>query len=380
MQLVLSEDQELIGKTAADFAAQKSPVARFRALRDAGDPLGFSKPLWKEMAELGWVGIVLPEEVGGAGLGLADLAVVLEALGRNLAPEPFLSTVLLAGRALVRGGSEAQRQEWLPGVAAGDRILALAQQEARSRYDLRRVATRAERAGSGWRLRGEKIQVLDAAAADALVVAARTAGGESDAGGITLFLVRRGARGLSLVPQTRIDHRSAALVRLEGVEVAAADAVGPVDGAGDLLEEVVDFATAGLCAEMLGGMARAFELTLEHLKTRQQFGVPIGSFQALKHRAANCFMEIELARSCVLAATRAVDGGDADAKRLVSLAKARCSDGYVLVANEGVQMFGGVGMTDEYDIGLYLKRARAAELTFGDAAFHRDRFARLGSY
>jgi acyl-CoA dehydrogenase len=380
VQLVLSEDQELIAKTAADFVAQQSPVARFRALRDSGDPLGFSKTLWKEMAELGWVGIPFPEEVGGAGLGLADLAVVLDALGRSLAPEPFLPCVLLAGRALVRGGSEAQRREWLPGVVAGERFLALAQQEARSRYDLRRVATRAERSGSGWRLQGEKIQVEGASAADALVVVARSAGGEDDAEGISLFLVPKGARGLEIVPQTRIDHRGVALVRLAGVEVGAGDLLGAEGAGGPLLEEVVDFATAGLCAEMLGGAARAFELTLEHLKSREQFGVPIGSFQALKHRAANCFMEIELARSCVLAATRAVDAGDPDAARLVSLAKARCSDAFVLVTNEGVQMFGGVGMTDEYDIGLYMKRARVAELTFGDASFHRDRWARLGSY
>jgi alkylation response protein AidB-like acyl-CoA dehydrogenase len=251
MQLVLSEDQELIAKTAADFAAQKSPVARFRALRDSRDPLGFSKPLWKEMAELGWVGIPFPEEVGGAGLGLADLAVVLEALGRSLATEPFLPTVLLAGRALVRGGSEAQRKEWLPGVVAGERILAFAYQEAGSRYDLRRVSTRAEPSGSGWRLTGEKIQVEGAPAADAFVVAARSAGAESDAGGITLFLVPKGARGLEVVPQTRIDHRGVGLLRLANVEVPAAAVVGQEGAGGDLLEEVVDFATAGLCAEML---------------------------------------------------------------------------------------------------------------------------------
>ncbi len=380
MQLVLSEDQELIGKTAADFVKEKSPIARVRALRDANDPVGFSRGLWKEMAELGWVAIVFPEEVGGAGLGLADLAVVLEALGRSLAPEPFLSSVQLAGRAHVSGGSEAQRRAFLPGVVAGERVLALAQQEAGSRFDLHRVATRAERDGPGWRLRGEKIQVLDAPVADALVVAARTAGGEADAAGITLFLVPKGAPGLEIVRQSRIDHRGAGIVRLDGTPVGAGDVVGAVDAGGELLEEVVDFATAGLCAEMLGAMEQAFELTVEHLRTRVQFGVPIGSFQALKHRAANCFMEIELARSCVLAATRAVDAGDPEAKRLVSLAKARCSDAFVLIGNEGVQMFGGVGMTDEYDIGFYLKRARVAELSFGDAAFHRARWSRLGSY
>lgn len=380
MQLVLSEDQELIGKTAADFVAKRSPVARFRALRDAKDPRGYSPALWKEMADLGWLGIPFPESAGGAGLGLADLAVVLEALGRTLAPEPFVSTVLLAGRVLARGGSEAQQQAWLPGVIAGDCVLAFAQQEPKSRYQLAHVATRAERAGSGFRLRGEKIQVLDAASADAIVVVARTAGSEHDAAGITLFLVPKGARGLEIVPQMRVDHRSAAIVRLDGVEVGAGDAIGAVDGGGALLEEVVDYATAGLCAEMLGSMAQAFALTLEHLKSRVQFGVPIGSFQGLQHRAANGFVEIELSRSCVLAATRAIDSGDAEARRLVSLAKARCSEAFLLVANEGVQMFGGVGMTDEYDIGFYLKRARVAELTFGDASFHRDRWARLGSY
>ena len=380
MQLVLTEDQELIGKTAADFVAQRSPIARFRALRDAKDPKGYTPALWKEMGELGWLGIPFPESVGGAGLGLADLAVVLEALGRTLAPEPFLSSVLLAGRALARGGSEAQKEQWLPGVIAGERVLAFAQQEPRSRYDLHHIETRAEKAGAGWRLTGEKIQVLDAASADAMIVAARTSGGPRDAAGITLFLVPKGAKGVEIVPQIRIDHRNAGIVRLAGVEVGAADVVGAVDGGAALLDETVDFATAGLCAEMLGGMAQAFALTVDYLKTREQFGVLIGTFQALKHRAANVFIEIELARSCVMAAVRAIDAGDADAARLVSLAKARCSDAFVLAANEGVQMFGGVGMTDEYDIGFYMKRARAAELTFGDAAFHRARWATLSGY
>jgi alkylation response protein AidB-like acyl-CoA dehydrogenase len=380
MQLVLSEDQELLAKTAADFAAERSPVARIRELRDSGDSDGFSRALWKEMAELGWVGIPFPEVYGGADMGLAELAVVLEALGAQLAPEPFLSTVLLGGRALLLGGSDAQRDAWLPGLIEGDKLLALANQERGSRFDLSRVATRAEVEGTVWRLRGEKIAVLEGASADAFVVAARTSGGASDADGITLFLVPKDAPGLRGVNQLRVDARRAAVVLLEGVEVARQDVVGEVDRGHGLLEAVVDGATTALCAEMLGAMGEAFSRTLQYLKDRQQFGVPIGSFQALKHRAAHLFIEIELCRSAVMAAARALDEGSEDAPKLVSLAKARCSDAAILVANEAVQMHGGIGMTDEHEIGFFLKRARVAELTFGDAHFHRDRWARLSGY
>ena len=380
MDLVLTEDQELIAKTAADFVKRRSPIARVRELRDSNDATGFSRALWREMAELGWLGIAFPESVGGAGLGFAELVVVLEELGRTLAPEPFLSTVLLAGQALLLSGDTAKHDAWLPRVCKGEAILALAQQEARSRYDLASVETRAERTGAGFRIRGEKIQVLDGHVADAFVVVARTSGGLREANGLTLFLVPKGAAGLTVTRQTRLDGRNAALLRLEGVSVAADAAVGAVDGGHELLARAVDRATLGLCAEMLGGMQQAFALTVEHLKSRMQFGVPIGSFQALKHRAANVFIELELAKSGVMGTARALDAGDSDLGRLVSLSKARCSDAYVLAANEGVQMFGGVGMTDEYDIGFYMKRARAAELTFGDAAFHRARWASLSGY
>jgi acyl-CoA dehydrogenase len=380
MELVRTEDQELIAKTAADFVKEKSPIARVRQLRDSNDPVGFSRTLWKEMAELGWVGIAFPEAVGGAGLGFAELSVVMEELGRTLAPEPFLSTVLLAGQALLLSGDEAKAKHWLPRVCKGDAILALAQQEARSRYDLAAVETKAERVGAGYRIRGEKIQVLDGHVADAFVVVARSAGGPRDAQGVTLFVVPKGAAGLTVTRQTRVDGRNAALVRLDGVTVGADAVLGAVDGGFALLARVVDRATVGLAAEMLGGMEQAFALTLAHLKSRQQFGVPIGSFQALKHRAANVFIELELAKSAVMATARAVDADAPDLAKLVSLAKARCSDAYLLATNEGVQMFGGVGMTDEYDIGFYLKRARAAELTFGDAAFHRARWASLSGY
>lgn len=380
MQLALTEDQELLAKTASDFASEKSPVSRVRALRDSGDETGFSRPLWKEMAELGWVGIPFPEDCGGAEMGLAELAVVLEELGRRLAPEPFLSTVLLGGQSLLLGGSDAQKDAWLAGIASGDRLLTLAFQEKRSRFDLHRVGTRAERHGGGFRLDGEKIAVLDGGTAEAFVVAARTAGDDDDGLGITLLLVPATAQGLSVEPQSRIDSRNAALVRFAGVDVGA-DAVVGTEGQGlTLLEAVVDRATVGLCAEMLGAMSQAFEDTLAYMKERIQFDVPIGSFQALKHRAAEMFIEVELCRSAVMAAARACDEGLEEAPKLVSLAKARCSDTAILVANEAVQMHGGVGMTDEFDIGFYMKRARVAELTFGDARWHRDRWARLSGY
>ena len=380
MQLILTEDQELLAKTAADFIAERSPVSRVRELRDANDPAGFSRELWKEMASLGWVGITLPESVGGAGMGFAELVVLMERIGRALAAEPFLSTVLLGAEALRLGGSEEQKAHWLPRVVEGDALLTVAHQEPGARFDLARVATRAEPRGSGFTLRGEKTGVLDGGVADAVLIPARTSGGEHDREGVSLFLVPAGAAGLHVERQSRIDSRGAVRLRLEGVEVGADAVVGEPEGGGALLETVVDHATVGLCAEMLGSMSESFERTLDHLKQREQFGTVIGSFQGLKHRAARCFIEIELARSSVLAAARAVDAGDDEAQRLVSLAKARCSDAGMLVANEALQMHGGVGMTDEYEIGFFLKRARAAELTFGDAAWHRDRWARLGGY
>lgn len=380
MALVLTEDQELLAQTARDFVRTNSPISRLRALRDAQDSVGFSRDVWQEMAQLGWAGILIPEEYGGAGMGLADLAVVLEAVGRNLAPEPFLSTVLLGGQLLAHAGSPEQKQAWLPGIATGEKILALAYQEARSRYDLNRASTQATAEGDTWRLSGEKIQVLDGQSADALIVSARTAGEDSDQDGITLFLLAPDTPGVAIIPQNRVDNRAAALVNLDGVKVGAESVVGTVGQGFQTLSRIVDLATVGLCAEMLGGMSQIFDDTLAYLKTREQFGVVIGSFQALKHRAAKVFMEIELCRSAVMAAANAADAGESDLALLVSLAKARCSDAFVLATNEGVQMHGGIGMTDEHDAGLYMKRARAAEMTFGDAAWHRDRWAQLRNY
>ncbi|TMB43718.1 MAG: acyl-CoA dehydrogenase [Deltaproteobacteria bacterium] len=382
MALVLTEEQELLGRTAREFVAARSPVKRIRQLRDSRDPVGFSRELWREMARLGWVGILIPEGHGGAGLGHTDLMVVLEELGRGLVPEPMLSTVLLGAEAVLLGGSEAQRSEQLPAVAGGDRLLALAYQERRSRYDPHHVETRAERAGGGWRLTGEKIQVLDGHVADILVISARTSGQARDPAGITLFLLPRDAPGVRVERQWRIDARAAALVGLDGARVGPEAVLGGVDSGATLLARVLDRATIGLTADMLGGMTAAFEMTLEYLKTRRQFGVPIGSFQALRHRAARLYVEIELARSAVMAAHRALDdrADDSHVARMAGIAKARCSDACMLVGHEAVQMHGGIGMTDEHDIGFYLKAARAAEIMFGDAAYHRDRVARLDGY
>jgi len=381
MELVLNEDQELIAKTALDFVEEHSPVSRFRALRDANDELGYSRELFKEMANLGWAGIPFDEEHGGAGMGLAELVLIAEALGRQLAPEPFLGGVTMGGFALSLGGNAALRDLWLPKVIEASKVVAVAHQEARSRYDLFAVETRAEAAAEGgYTLTGEKVQVLDAVGADAVIIPARTSGESGDRDGITLFLVEAGAAGMTIERQIRVDHRNAAIVRLAGVSCSAESILGAIGEGGGLIEAVVDRATVVLCGEMLGGMAEAFRLTLEYLKTRDQFGVKIGTFQALQHRAAKVYMEIELARSTVMAASRAIDSDDSQAAKLVSLAKARCSEAYLLATNEGVQIFAGVGMTDEYDIGFYMKRARVAELTFGDAAFHRDRWATLGGY
>jgi alkylation response protein AidB-like acyl-CoA dehydrogenase len=377
--LILSEDQELIRDTARELVQAKSPLKEMRRMRDVRDPDGFSRGLWKEAVELGWAGIPFGEGVGGAGLGYAELGIVLEELGRTLAPTPILSTVVLAGSAIELAGSAAQKDTLLRGICDGSRLLALAHQET-PRFAPYRTATRAEKTAGGWRISGKKIFVLDGHVADTLVVVARSAGAESDRDGLGLFLVPASAKGVSIARTTIIDGRNAARVELGGVEVGADAALGAPGAAADVLDGVFDRGAAALASEMMGGIQEAFDRTLAYLKARDQFGVKIGSFQALKHRAAEWFCEVELTRAIVLEALRAIDGDDKNAARLVSAAKARASDTFILSGEEGVQMHGGIGMTDEEDIGLFLKRARSAEQTLGDAGYHRDRFAKLGGY
>lgn len=374
--LVLTAPQEMLARTAAELVSKHGGVDRQRQIRDEGAELGYSPEVWAEMADLGWLGIPLSEEHGGLGMGLAETVLITEAMGRGLAPEPFVSAVVFAGGLLADAGSAEQRAAWLPPLIDGEKRLAPALLEAGSRYGLDRVETRARANGEGWSLSGEKVQVVGGVGADGFVIAART----EDSDGLTLFLVPARADGLAIVAQSRVDSRNSAIVRLNDVHVPAGAVLGDVGGGLEPLGRAVDRATVAVCGEMLGLMTEAFERTVEYLKSRSQFGVLIGTFQALKHRAATMFIEIELSRSTVMAAARALDDGSDDAKLQVSNAKARCSDALILVTNEALQMHGGIGMTDEHDIGLFMKRARALEFAFGDAAFHRQRFARLRGF
>jgi len=380
MQLALTEDQALLARTANDFIMGHPPIARLRKLRDARDERGYALDRFAKMVELGWTAIPFSEPDGGLGMGLAELVLVTEAMGKGLAPEPFIPSIVLAGRAVALGGSAQHKVSWLGPAIAGEKILALAYTKHLGRYDLTRVPVRATQAGGGFRLTGQATQVWGGHLADAYVVAARTAGQDGDRDGITLFLVPAQARGLASERQHRVDSLNVSQLTFEEVLVHEADVLGRVGQGHALLGRVVDEATVALTGEMLGGMAEAFDKTLAYLRERRQFGVAIGSFQALKHRAARLYIELELSRSAVMAAARALDAQSAEAPLLVSLAKARLSDAYCLVANEAVQLHGGIGMTDEHDIGFFLKRARVAEMTFGDAAYHRDRFATLGGY
>jgi alkylation response protein AidB-like acyl-CoA dehydrogenase len=379
--LALTEDQAILARTASAFSAERLPLTRVRKLRETADGLGYSREIWSEMATLGWTGIPFAEADGGAGLGLAEVVLITEALGRCLAPEPFVASVMLAGQALAVAGSPGQRESALKPLVAGEKIIALALQERGARHRVHHVTTRADKSSAGsYRITGSKTQVSGGYKADAFIVPARTSGTPDDPAGITLFLVPADAPGLSVAKQHLIDARNAAIVELHGVEVSDSALVGAVGGGGELLDAVVDRATVALCGEMLGAMSEAFDRTLAYLNERTQFGVAIGTFQALKHRAARMFVEVQLARSAVMAAARALDQNLPYGRALVSTAKARCSDAHVHVANEAVQMHGGIGMTDEHDIGLFMKHARITEMTFGDAAFHRSRFATLAGF
>jgi alkylation response protein AidB-like acyl-CoA dehydrogenase len=374
----LNEDQSQLKDAAKRFIQEQAPTTRLRKVRDEGKD-GFDADLWKQMVEMGWTGILAPEEFGGSGLGYLGMGVVLEETGRTLAPSPLLSSALTGASALMLGGSTAQKQALLPKVVDGTAILALAVDETAHHNPLK-TALKAEKSGAGYKLTGKKTYVSEGHLATHLIVAARTSGKPGDDKGITLFCIPANANGVKRTTLKTMDSRGAADIEFAGVEAGADSVLGAVDGGASLLDGILDRARIGLAAEMLGQASQAFEITNDYLKTRVQFGQPIGAFQALQHRAAKMFTELELTRSCVIAALDALDENRNDVAELASVAKARASDTLHLVSSEMVQMHGGIGMTDAHDAGLYLKRARVAEGLYGGAAFHRDRFATLNGF
>ncbi len=379
MPLFLSDEQAMLRDTARPFMAEQAPVSHMRALRDAGDPTGFSTGLWRRFAEMGFTGILVPEADGGLGLGHVEAGVVLEEIGRNLTLSPFLATAVGAVTALVQG-SAGQRQRWLPAIARGEAVAALAIDET-SRHRPERVELRAERHGNGFRLTGEKRFVAHGHVADLLVVAARTAGEPADEHGITLFAVEKGAAGLTADAGRLADASLAARLSFDGVEVDADAVIGEVDDGRPVLSRTLAALRAGAAAELLGVGGGAMDMTIGYLKQRRQFGQAIGSFQALQHRAAHLYAEMEVARAAVLKGQQLLDSGEAAAaERAVMVAKAMTGMATALAVQEGVQMHGGMGMTDEYDIGFYMKRQRVSAEMFGDTDFHADRLARLAGY
>lgn len=375
MSLTLSEEQLLLKDSAEKFFAKASPVSRMRALRDTRDETGFSQEIWKEMAALGWLGIAFSEAHGGSEMGIGELGVVLFEAGRVLAPEPLLSTLLMGANAVRLSDNEALKSDVLPAVAMGERVVALAWEET-GRFNPYAVSTKAQSVDNGYMISGEKTYVLDAHVADQMVVVARLSGQTNDKDGLVLILIDADAEGISIQRTTLMDGRNAAQVTFSQVEVSADRLLGD----GDLLDLVLHQATMGLVAEMLGMMDETFERTLEYLKEREQFGVKIGTFQALRHRAAEMFAELEFARSLMLDGFAAIDEGRNDIALSVSAAKAQANKAARLIGEEGVQMHGGMGMTNDLDIGLFLKRLKAAELALGDETYHQRRFASLQGY
>jgi alkylation response protein AidB-like acyl-CoA dehydrogenase len=375
----LNEEQTLIRDQAKSWATDKHPVRRFRELRDSRAELAYAPDAWDAMVEMGWTGILVPEEYGGSDLGYLTFGLILEELGKQLVPSPLLASALTGTSALILGGSDEQKSEWLPKVVDGSVVLTLAVDEG-PRHAPERVALEAKKDGDGFALNGGKAFVLEGMAATHFVVAARTSGSPGETAGITLFLVPADADGVSRSSLVMVDSRGYADVTLDGVRVGADAVLGTVDDGFGLLDAVLDRARAGLAAEMLGTAGAAFDLTLEYLKTRKQFGKVIGSFQGLSHRAAGLFTQMELARSCAEAALSAIDAGDDDVAEKTSLAKAKVGEYLHEMSCELIQIHGGIGMTDEYDAGLYLKRARALETVYGNPGFHRERYARILGY
>ncbi len=379
MALVLNEEQAMLKEAAAGFLAEKAGVAQLRELRDSGNEQGFSSDVWGEMAQMGWAGIAIPEEFGGLGYGYTGLGLVLEQAGRNLSASPLQSTVLVAATLIGELGSEEQKQQLLPAIASGELLVTLALQEGSHHAPLQSVAS-AVRDGDEFVLNGSKLMVLDASSAATFIVIARTGGDPGDEQGLSAFLVDAGTAGLTVARRSLVDSRNVGALVLDKVRIGSDSLLGAEGQAWPGLSRTLDIANIGLAAELLGLSAEAFERTVAYLKERKQFGRVIGSFQGLQHRAAELFAELELGRSIVLQALHAVDDGEADLALMASAAKAKLCEVAQRATNEAIQMHGGIGMTDEYDIGFFIKRARVAQHTFGDYNYHLDRFALLNGF
>jgi acyl-CoA dehydrogenase len=379
MALVLNEEQLMLKESAAGFLTEKATVMHLRALRDSADERGCSDDVWQEMVQMGWAGIAIAEDFGGLGYGYTGLGLVLEQVGRNLSASPLQSTVLVSATLIAELGSGSQKEQWLSPIAAGEKRVSLALQEGRH-HAPEQTAARAVADGEDYLLSGAKVLVLDASLADAYIVVARTAGEAGDNQGLTAFLVAANSAGIALSRSSMVDSRNVGTLTLQDVRVPAAQVLGEVGGAWQGLSRTLDIANVGLASELLGLSTEAFERTVAYLKERKQFGRVIGSFQGLQHRSAELFAELELARSIVLQALQAIDSGDERLPLLASAAKAKLCEVAQRATNEAIQMHGGIGMTDEHEIGFFIKRARVVQHTFGDYNYHLDRFAQLGGF
>ena len=379
MAMVLNEEAGMLKDAAKGFLTDSAPVSQLRKLRDEKNEDGFDRKTWSAMAEMGWTSVLVPEDFGGVEMGYVAAGVIAEEMGRTLTASPYLSTAIMGATAFSRFGTDAQKSEWLPRIAAGDAITAIAVDES-GKHAPSKVATTAERSGNGFKLNGKKTFVAEGHVADMLIVSARTAGSEAEAEGITLFLVPRDAAGVSVERSDMVDSRNSARVTLDNVEVTADAVLGEVDGGLKTLEGVLDAGRAGLSAEMSGSAQQCLETTANYLKERKQFGAIIGTFQALQHRAAHLYSEVELGKSVVLKALQTLDAAPDHAAILVCAAKAKMGQVAQLATQEALQMHGGIGMTDEYDVGFFMKRVRVAEALYGDANFQADKFARMRNY
>ena len=379
MALVLNEEQRLLKDTAREFLSEHAPVSALRTLRDEHDSVGYAPELWRQMTELGWASIILPEQYGGLEFGFTGLGVVLEECGRTLVASPLFASAVVGASTILLGGSDSQKEILLPAIAAGELTLALALEESHH-HRPSQIATSVSTQGDGFVIDGAKTFVLDGHSADKLIVVARSSGDQGASEGLTLLLVDRQAAGVSCQRTIMADSRNAANLTFDQVRVGTESIIGEVGKGWSILEPVLDRGRVAIAAEMMGCALEAFERTVAYLKERQQFGVPIGSFQALQHRAAHIQTEIELCRSVILQSLSAVDDTPDQLPILASLAKARLNELVKLVTNEAVQMHGGIGVTDDLEIGFFLKRARVAMQVFGDTGFHKDRYATLCGY